>query len=83
MWKPKEQNDHTRPSGSSADDSSGRAKDVLAFVEGHDLMGKGLGYIDVHLLASAALTELPLWTFDKKLAEAADTLLHKHQQKSR
>ncbi len=58
-------------------------KDVLAFVEGHDLMGKGLGYIDVHLLASAALTELPLWTFDKKLAEAADTLLHKHQQKSR
>jgi hypothetical protein len=30
-------------------------------------MGRGLGYIDVHLLASAILTSVPIWTFDKKL----------------
>jgi predicted nucleic acid-binding protein len=58
-------------------------REVLAFIEGHDLMGKGLGYVDVHLLASAVLTGLPLWTFDKKLAQAADTLLHKYREKSR
>jgi hypothetical protein len=32
-------------------------------------MGKGLGYIDMHLLASAVLTKVPLWTLDKKLNE--------------
>jgi len=58
-------------------------REVLAFIEGHDLMGKGLGYVDVHLLASAVLTGLPLWTFDKKLAQAAATLLHKYREKSR
>ena len=46
-------------------------EEVLAFIENHDLMGKGLGYIDVHLLASAVLTGLPLWTLDMKLKKAA------------
>jgi hypothetical protein len=58
-------------------------REVLAFIEGHDLMGKGLGYVDVHLLASAVLTGLPFWTFDEKLAQAAATLLHKYREKSR
>lgn len=53
-------------------------KEVLAFIKGHDLMGKGLGYVDVHLLASAILTGLPIWTLDKKLAQAARTLHHSH-----
>jgi predicted nucleic acid-binding protein len=52
-------------------------KEILAFIEGHDLMGKGLGYIDVHLLASAVLTGFPLWTFDKKLEQVADMLHRK------
>jgi predicted nucleic acid-binding protein len=38
------------------------------------LAGKGLGWIDAHLLASARLTETPLWTFDAKLREAAEKL---------
>ena len=58
-------------------------KEILAFIEGHNLMGKRLGYIDVHLLASAVLTGLPIWTFDTELAQVADTLLHKHQQNRR
>ena len=49
-------------------------EDVMHFIEIHRLMGKGLGYIDVHLLASALLTEVPLWTLDKKLNQVATGL---------
>ncbi len=49
-------------------------EEVLTFIESHSLMGKGLGYIDVHLLASAALSRLPIWTFDKKLERIANIL---------
>ena len=49
-------------------------EEVLRFIEIHRLMGKGLGYIDMHLLASAILTEVPLWTLDKKLNEAASKM---------
>ena len=45
--------------------------EVLAFVEGRRLMGQGLGWVDVHLLASAVLASLPLWTADKRLSEVA------------
>jgi len=40
---------------------------------GHNnrLMGKGLGYVDVHLLASAVLSNVFLWTKDKTLDKAA------------
>lgn len=41
--------------------------EVLQFIDNHRLMGKGLGFIDLHLLASAALTGAPLWTLDKRL----------------
>jgi hypothetical protein len=41
--------------------------EVLSFIENHQLMGKGLGYIDVHLIAAAVLTDVPLWTLDKTL----------------
>ena len=41
----------------------------LQFIERNDLMGKGLGYIDVHLSASAVLTGVPMWTYDKRLGE--------------
>jgi len=58
-------------------------EEVLTFIESHDLMGKGLGYIDVHLLASAVLTGLPIWSLDKKLEQVADMLHCKHQLKTR
>ncbi len=44
-------------------------EEVMAFIEANGLMGRGLGYIDMHLSASAILTGIPLWTFDKKLDE--------------
>jgi predicted nucleic acid-binding protein len=37
-------------------------------------MGKGVGFVDIHLLASAQLTGVPLWTADKRLNFAADRL---------
>jgi hypothetical protein len=40
---------------------------VLQFIENYGLMGKGLGYLDLHLLASALLSRVPFWTLDKKL----------------
>jgi predicted nucleic acid-binding protein len=58
-------------------------EEALAFIENHDLMGKGLGYVDVHLLASAVLMGIPLWTFDRKLEQIADMLYHKHKRKNR
>jgi predicted nucleic acid-binding protein len=45
--------------------------EVMAFVESNDLGGAGIGWIDANLLASARLTGLPLWTLDRKPAEAA------------
>lgn len=41
--------------------------EVLQFIENNSLMGNGLGYVDVHLLASVQLTRISLWTLDKKL----------------
>ncbi|MBT9171646.1 MAG: Ribonuclease VapC32 [Syntrophomonadaceae bacterium] len=48
--------------------------EVMNFIENHHLMGKGLGYIDMHLLATALLTDTALWTLDKKMGEAAASL---------
>ncbi len=49
-------------------------EEVLAFIENRRVMGKGLGYIDVHLLAGALLTGVSLWTLDKKLNKTAQEL---------
>ncbi len=49
-------------------------QETLHFIEHNHLMGKGLGYIDVHLSASALLTGVPMWTFDKRLNEANERL---------
>jgi predicted nucleic acid-binding protein len=46
-------------------------EEVLELVERRSLMGTGVGYIDAHLLASALISHLPLWTADGKLAEVS------------
>ena len=45
--------------------------EVMAFLDMHRLMGKGLAYVDVHLLSSAVLSGVDLWTADRRLAESA------------
>lgn len=49
--------------------------EVLNFIERRALMGRGIGYIDVHMLASTVLAgDARLWTRDQRLAAAADEL---------
>jgi predicted nucleic acid-binding protein len=48
--------------------------DVVAFVQGRRLRGRGIGWIDAHLLASALVGRLKLWTTDAKLAIVATEL---------
>jgi hypothetical protein len=45
--------------------------EVLRFIEDNRLTAKGLGFVDMHLLASTLLSGLQLWTLDKKLQQAA------------
>jgi predicted nucleic acid-binding protein len=49
-------------------------EEVMHFIDNYSLMGKGLGYIDMHLLVSAILTKVPIWTLDKKLREVSSKL---------
>ncbi len=49
-------------------------EEAMHLIETHKLGGKGLGWIDVHLLASALLSRIPLWTGDRKLAAIAASL---------
>ena len=48
--------------------------DVVAFVRERRLHGRGIGWIDVHLLASALVGRLELWTTDPALATVAKEL---------
>lgn len=48
--------------------------EVLQLIEDRRLWGRGLGWIDAHLLASALLSNCPFWTLDTRLARAAAEL---------
>ena len=53
--------------------ASGR--EVLRFIEAQQLFGRGIGYVDVHLLAAVRLTPgARLWTRDRRLHALADEL---------
>jgi len=50
-------------------------EETLYFLETHKLMGNGIGWVDVHLLASISLTPgCLLWTRDRRLHAVAQTL---------
>ena len=49
--------------------------EVLFYIDQHELMGCGIGYIDAHLLAANALASpIKLWTLDRRLAGVAGEL---------
>jgi predicted nucleic acid-binding protein len=48
--------------------------EVVAFVRHRGLHGRGAGWIDIHLLASAIVGRLRLWTADPRLAVVAQEL---------
>ena len=49
-------------------------QEVLSFLEARRLYGRGIGWVDAHLLASTLLTGCTLWTLDKPLRKAAAAL---------
>lgn len=49
-------------------------REVVEFVRHRGLHGRGAGWIDVHLLASALVGGLRLWTADQRLAVLAAEL---------
>jgi predicted nucleic acid-binding protein len=54
---------------------TGTDEETLAFIERHKLMGIGLGYVDIHLLAATALSGTArLWTRDRPLSATAARL---------
>ncbi len=50
------------------------SSEALQFSGSNGLIGAGVGLVDVHLLASAMLTQIPLWTDDKSLQKASARL---------
>src|SRR5271166_483095 len=46
--------------------------DIVLFVRDRGLQGRGVGWIDVHLLASAMVSRLRLWTADTSLSTVAE-----------
>lgn len=49
-------------------------EEVVTFVCSRRLHGRGVSWIDAHLLASAMVADLMLWTLDSRLAALASAL---------
>ncbi len=60
---------HALPAVTRADDD-----ELLFFIERHKLMGRGIGLVDAHLLASCSIDHCSLWTKDKRLLVLAEAL---------
>ncbi len=49
--------------------------EILGFIDGQALFGRGIGYVDAHLLAATRLTPgAKLWTHDRRLHAVAAQL---------
>jgi len=46
--------------------------EILFFIDKHSLAGRGLGLIDIHLLAASQMSRHPIWTKDKRLKAVAE-----------
>jgi hypothetical protein len=49
-------------------------EEVFILIEERNLFGRGLGFTDIHLLASALIHHVPIWTRDKSLKLVAEQL---------
>lgn len=56
-------------------------QEYLYFIEQNKLYGRGIGFVDINLLASAQLGQTLLWTADKRLKTAATELCIDYQKK--
>lgn len=60
---------HAMPSAAKVEDD-----EILLFIERHHLMGRGIGLMDAHILASCCLDACLLWTRDKRLQVVASEM---------
>ncbi len=49
-------------------------QEFLYFIDKHQLMGQDIGLVDIHILASTQLSNVTIWTADKRLKAAAKSL---------
>lgn len=49
-------------------------RESLVLIENRRLFGRGIGWNDIQLLASCLIHNVPLWTSDRRLREAAEEL---------
>ena len=49
-------------------------EEVFHLIETEELFGRGVGWVDMHLLASARLSGCALWTLDRRLQRIAKSL---------
>lgn len=49
-------------------------EEAMRFIRSRRLFGRGVGYVDVHLLAAAAIDDCLLWTRDMRLQALATSL---------
>lgn len=68
---------HALPVVQKADDD-----EILFFIERHHLNGRGVGLIDIHLLAACLMSSCSLWTADKRLQTVARELHIEHSPQS-
>ena len=54
--------------------SAASHEEALTFLDRHRLMGRGIGWIDAHLLTSSALSNTLLWSRDRRLSKVAKEL---------
>jgi predicted nucleic acid-binding protein len=57
--------------------------EVVSFARARRLHGRGIGWVDVHLLASALVGRLALWTADPRFAALATELQVAYQHMGR
>lgn len=55
--------------------------EYLYFIDRNKLNGRGIGFVDIHLLASAQLGQVKLWTVDKRLRTIAAEFGFNYQKK--
>jgi len=66
---------HALPGAAKVEDD-----ELLLFIEHHRLMGRGIGLIDAHILASCCIDSCLLWTRDKRLQVVAKEMNIEHSQ---
>jgi hypothetical protein len=49
-------------------------REVVALVRARDLHGRGVGWVDIHLIASAMVGRMQLWTADSRSSTVAKEL---------